>query len=443
MTRDPFLSAAGLEKGIYKLTVVDSNGCIIISDQIEIREPNLLKLLVRQADSRNVSCHGGRDGRIVLDVSGGSSPYQFNWFDVAGNLVFDRQNPIGLPAGVFKVKVSDFNHCSDSLLNLVITEPDTFYIWRETINHVLCHGDNGGSVSIEVRGGTPAYEYEWAPGGNNTPGIQNLSAGTYSVSVEDAKRCIITKSFTLNQPSEAINIELDEVSNPDCFGENSGAFSALVSGGTQPYVFLLNGLPISQPAKDKLAPGSYVFEVFDNNACLSSQTFSINEPDSISITFTTMSVTPGIGNDGKATAGVTGGTPPYRYLWETGDTTYFIENKMPGRYFLTVTDSLGCVKQAMVEIKLMTAVLEINADAGLKIIPNPTTGKASFEFEKSSLFIGNLEIYNAIGQQVRRIDFDKIVSGNISIDLTDLPTGLYWIKMDTEGGNLWQPLLKI
>lgn len=443
MTRDPFLSAAGLEKGIYKLTVVDSNGCIIISDQIEIREPNLLKLLVRQADSRNVSCHGGRDGRIVLDVSGGSSPYQFNWFDVTGNLVFDRQNPIGLPAGTFKVKVSDFNHCSDSLLNLVITEPDSFYIWRETVNHVLCHGDNGGSISIEVRGGTPAYEYEWAPGGNNTPGIQNLSAGTYSVSVEDAKRCIITKNFTLNQPVQAIDIELDEVRNPDCFGENSGAFSALVSGGTQPYVFLLNGLPISQPAKDELAPGSYVFEVFDNNACLSSQTFSILEPDSISITFTTMSVTPGIGNDGKATASVSGGAPPYRYLWETGDTTYFIENKMPGRYFLTVTDSLGCVKQAIVEIKLMTAVLEINADDGLKIIPNPTTGKASFEFEKSSLFIGNLEIYNAIGQQIRRIDFDKIVSGNISIDLTDLPAGVYWIKLDTESGNLWQPLLKI
>ncbi|HRF40318.1 MAG TPA: adhesin, partial [Saprospiraceae bacterium] len=55
-------------------------------------------------------------------------------------------------------------------------------------------------------------------------------------------------------------------------------------------------------------------------------------------------------NTGSATATATGGTPPYSFLWNNGQTTPAISNLAPGIYNVTVTDLNGCDDIAGVQI---------------------------------------------------------------------------------------------
>jgi hypothetical protein len=93
-----------------------------------------------------------------------------------------------------------------------------------------------------------------------------------------------------------------------------------------------------------LAPGNYDVNVTDANGCTEMASVTITEPTPLEVEcIVTTASSPGA-SDGSATALVTGGTPPYTYLWSTGETTHTIDNLAVGIYTVTVTDANGCVE---------------------------------------------------------------------------------------------------
>ncbi|HXH18180.1 MAG TPA: SprB repeat-containing protein [Chitinophagales bacterium] len=54
--------------------------------------------------------------------------------------------------------------------------------------------------------------------------------------------------------------------------------------------------------------------------------------------------------DGSASASVTGGNPPYTFLWSNGATTESIDSLCPGIYSVTVSDADGCTRSQAVTI---------------------------------------------------------------------------------------------
>ena len=96
----PTVTFTGLSAGTYYYTFVDANGCPA-TDSVTILQPDSLKI---QKSIKNVTCPGGSDGLISLNVNGGTIPYQYQWS--TGN---DSSRLVNIPAGYYTIKISDNN----------------------------------------------------------------------------------------------------------------------------------------------------------------------------------------------------------------------------------------------------------------------------------------------------------------------------------------------
>ena len=141
-------------------------------------------------------------------------------------------------------------------------------------------------------------------------------------------------------------VYLDIIAIPtsvSCFGMFDGSIVATATGGVLPFQYSLGaGLSQTNGTFSNLSAGTYYIDVTDINGCTSNQTVVITEPDPLSILVDSTDETSAL-NDGSATAFVSGGTPPYTYIWSNGGATNPQINLAPGSYSVSVTDANGCV----------------------------------------------------------------------------------------------------
>jgi hypothetical protein len=177
---------SGLSAGTYCVTVTDLlagivTGCYTVNEPLllEIVYPNVIP----------VTCNGGNDGAISINVIGGTSPYSYLWSNLQ-----TTEDISGLAAGWYTVTVTDVKGCSTSG-SWEVLQPTAISI-SETITHQSCPAITDGAVDIEVSGGYSPYSYLWS-NGSTLQDISGLSAGTYTITVTDATGCFVTGSYTV------------------------------------------------------------------------------------------------------------------------------------------------------------------------------------------------------------------------------------------------------
>ena len=117
---------------------------------------------------------------------------------------------------------------------------------------MLCFGGTTGTATAVPAGGTAPYTYSW----NSVP-VQttvtatNLGAGTYTVTVTDASGCTTTATATVTQPAAALTATAT-ATNVLCFGNTTGTATALPVGGTAPYTYSWNTVPVAPPLQSTL-----------------------------------------------------------------------------------------------------------------------------------------------------------------------------------------------
>ena len=266
-----------------------------------------------------------------MSVAGGTSPYTYSWSN--GSTTEDLS---GLAAGTYDVTVTDANNCT-ATTSATVNEPSALIILH-SVQNVSCPGGDNGQVNLSVSGAFPPFAYLWSNGETTSYNI-GLTAGNYCVSITDNKGCQETRCFNVSEPpATVITATIDHI---NCNGDLTGAIDITVSGGTPPYTYYWsNGVNVED--QQNLPAGIYCVAVVDAEGCNELECFIIDQPDELQATAGVTNITyPG--GTGSIDLSVTGGIPPYLYLWSTADTTEDIGNLAAGTYSYTVIDQNGCI----------------------------------------------------------------------------------------------------
>lgn len=338
-TGDTIAEIANLAAGVYTLTVTDANDCAVVQT-ITLTQP---PMLTANATGNNLTCFEAEDGSVTVTASGGTEPYTYAW---SSGPTTDSVN--NLPAGDYTVTVTDANFCT-IVAAVTITQPAQL---TATINanSIICHGEMTGMATVTPAGGTAPYTYAWSNDAT-TQTIAGLGEGNYSVTVTDANDCTVVVNITIEEPP-LLELTLT-VNNIVCTSEQIGAISTIVSGGTAPYTYAWSN-DATTAAIMNLPGGTYSVTVTDANGCTATATTGVLEIPNLELTISKTDVTCFDLEDGTATVMVTGDTPPYSYVWSTGDTTATVSGLAPGMYMVTVRGTAGCIGEAQVVIEAPT-----------------------------------------------------------------------------------------
>ena len=317
-------TASNLASGSYSVTVTDKNGCVSTTT-VTVSDIGGATLYATTVDA---VC-GQANGSATVTASGGMYPYTYLWSN--GQTTKKAKN---LVAGTYSVTVTDANGCA-STISVIVNDIGAATLATTTID-ASC-GQANGSATVSASGGVAPYTYLWSDGQTSTT-ASNLIAGNYSVTVTDSKGCVSTASITINDVTAAIQLTLSVI-DASC-GQANGSIAVTASSGTAPYTYLWsNGASTSSATN--LTSGNYSVTVTDKNGCLIDTAIDINDNGIMTPVTTVIDESCSLKN-GSAAVTVSGGTPPYTYVWNTGATTQNITNIASGIYSVTISDGKGC-----------------------------------------------------------------------------------------------------
>jgi len=339
----------GLNPGYYSVIVSDATGCSV-TDSVEVAASSIVSVSLNTANSTlNVLCNGFQSDTITVNASGGTGVGTYQYY-IPGVFPIPQYNNVfsGLYAGTYDVYAVDANGCTD-FVSVTITQPDLIY-YSATSSDVSCNAGSDGSVWVDsVSGGTAPYFYTWNTG-QNTSIINNLSAGTYTVSVTDANNCASNPtqvSVVINQPTALVS-NTNIINHSSCSGSQTaanGEAEVIVSGGTSGYAYSWS----SGANTDNillLFPGTYTVDIIDANGCMLTDTAVINPGTNPILDVVVQNVSCYGANDGMMITSATSGTPSYQFSSDGGNT--FVPLGTPfgpsgeASYFITVVDADGC-----------------------------------------------------------------------------------------------------
>jgi gliding motility-associated-like protein len=225
-----------------------------------------------------------------------------------------------------------------------VAQPNALAITSSTVTNITCFGDNDGSITTALSGGTPFYLFNWTPNVSSAPIANALPPGAYSLTVTDQNGCTATQNWNITEP--ALLTSNQTVSNSTCSLAN-GSATATPAGGTAPYTYQWND-PALQTTNtmSNVFAGSYNIIVTDNHGCTVSNTATII--DMPGPTIDSVTSTPVLchgGNTGTATVHLTAGlgTPPLVYNWTpSSQSTPTANGLTTGLYNVSIVDANGC-----------------------------------------------------------------------------------------------------
>jgi gliding motility-associated-like protein len=266
-------------------------------------------------------------------------------------------------------------------------------------SNATCFGSNNGSANIIASGGTGVYNYSWFPGGYTVPNVNNLGAGTYTVTTTDPNTsCTNITTVSISQPAD---FALTTSSTNSTCGNPNGSATVSVNG-TSTYAYYWNSTPSQNtPVAANLSPGQYTVTVTNNASCTKTGTVTVTSIDNLNADFSASTLTGEAPLNIFFTNNSIGATS---YIWSFGDSETSILTDPS--HVLTSTGTFTVILVSSNSTCLDTAQVTVFIDEHLQyFIPNVFTPNGDMDNDIFTLngsgmksFSGN--IFNRWGTKV-------------------------------------------
>src|SRR5690554_3167892 len=516
--------------GNYRVVAIDPDACSV-TEEYTVDGPASLPIITLSGDEIvHVSQSGGNDGIIEIAVTGGVEPYIYEWHEVdeidgevIGSLTPGLTRQTGLSAGFYRAVVTDNNGtgCKDSLDVEILDDPLISYRFRiHTFNPRPCYGSSNGEINIGVEGGMAPYDFLTlkngagqlmtpSTSGNSFANYENLTAGVYVAEVRDGRGITLTETITLSEPPvlEVSHTNTDAA----CYGGSGNLIFEVeggtpFDGGTDPHFYKYQitrnlllvvddaiedgqSIDLSADPSVQMIAGEYTLWIQDGAGCVSSETFTITQPDEMAIEVVDRQHNLCHGaSEGSISVSVDGrpGGTAFNFEWQSGvydvgtstwnwttlagETSASINNLAAGTYRVKATETaasscesdfsgpitIGQPAVALAVVATPNDISTCNGDATGSVRLSVTGGTAPYTIAYGAEVISwnGLNDYIVSDLLVGTYDFTITDDNGCSIDVKDVPidepalfeatvsgsgidcetAGSGWIELNVSGG---------
>lgn len=432
-------TADGFGSGEYTVTIIDGNNCsIVTSAMVEEAEA----IVLNEINNEQPTCFGSNTGEITVLATGGDGEFIYE----LGTSTSDDGTFGSLAADTYTITAIDGNGCTQTL-EVTVADPSPVVLSTLDVIEPSCAGESDGSLTVVANGGAENYSYEIDGVISQTGTFDNLPAQDYLVTVLDDNGCPAVTTVTISEPAELVLQDLIP-SRVSCHDDADGSIAYDAIGGTGTYEVVIENEQGQQiPSQDNLAVGLYALTIMDENGCIATSPFEIENVmplDTASIQLEE------INQDvlGTIVIEAEGGTEPYEYSIDNLSFQSIPEftNLESGTYQVTIKDANDCEASFAVSIsdfELCDGIIE-GEIADLVISPNPANNIISFSFCSSSQQDVIYSFYDDRGRVI--YGFDRSYDAGLleeRIDVSLFPQGLYILSVATQNRTSHYKFIKI
>ena len=344
---DSIATATNLPAGNFTLITSTTNICSIV-DTFSIQEGFPIPNVTIGPISTHL-CFGDGPVTITSNVSDGLPGYTYSWSN--GNIT--PQITVG--AGNYSLTVTDQRGCSGPVQTAVVLQDMSPINANAGPDLSFCKMNNGpvgiiGSIQI-ASGGI------WSGGnGNYSPSNTSLNLNYTPTAVERNQGfvdLILSSTGNHNCPPDSDTMRItfftfaETISfskiNSKCSGANNGSAIVTSVGAYSPSTYSWdNAVASGLNTRNNLSPGNHTVRIINSMGCDTTLNFTITEPALLTMTMTPLNAHLCFGDPNiTITSTVLGGTAPYIYSWNTGQSSPNLTAGV-GTHILTVTDQNTC-----------------------------------------------------------------------------------------------------
>ncbi len=366
-----------LVPGLYTITAVDASGCTVTNSIV----------VGMQGGSPNAGINytGNvceNQGSVTFSHQGGTSQLDsIHWY--LGNGAMGNWTPYTYtytaPGTYTVTEVVYKGFCTDTATVTVTIYPGP--VANGNTLDPICNPLNSGNIDLNISGGTNPLSYQWS-NGSTSQDLSNINAGNYSVTVIDANGCTVAASYNLTAPISPVAVTTTTLA---LCALPSGTVDLTVSNGSSPYTYSWSNGETTEDLLNVLS-GNYNVIVTDQSGCTVNANSIVSGTTGLTLNAVATNTSCGLIN-GSIDVTVSGGTSPYSYSWNTGETISDLNNLLDGLYDVTVTDANGCqsigswiINPSTILIAAISNVIEPSCISGGVIVIDVAGGTIPYTY---------------------------------------------------------------
>jgi hypothetical protein len=221
-----------------------------------------------------------------------------------------------------------------------------------------------------------------------------------------------------------------------CYNACNGTAALTPSGGVAPYTYTWSPNGQTTATVTGLCAGSYTAYVQDAQGCVATIVVNITQPSQLVLNLSAQPATSASNCDGIGVSNVTGGVAPYAYIWSpaSSETTATASSLCSGPCNFCVTDDHGCTVCQLFQVGNSVGINEVAEAGNVSVYPNPSKEKVTLEATFDQPVAMEVVVTNIFGQTVYAESHEKAAAFNLTLDISSLSQGVYFVAVKSSSG---------